>query len=501
MNMSEPRVRWPPCTCCDFLPDEWPWEDGVLVIRSCMKICTYCHETLRDAASLRRHLRSGKHKKQNLEITPGLDGRPSIHQASTASPNILPANPTAKEELPAKPTTKEEQLRWMEKEGILEWQIESFRGLKLQTVDEMLPADEKLWTECNGRVPSKTDAQHCWLKVKPTDTKLFEETLLRITESKGNISKAYSVVRKDGVDGGGNPATVLAQLWNPDAWNTQKLRDLRILEDDCIAVSPTFRVEAYQASNLQAMLTPKHSVSQLHFDPADGQSLIVGDKGSKIFALFPSSALNIELMLSTAGKDAALETIGSKLEGGLTFTLSPGEAIDLPQSCFHKVWTIEGCFLATLDFTTPGSIGAYLRIIGSGLDKILTEPVQIDLFDWFLTTFNIALLNGFVDDALRVWLEIANFSLAWAQQHPLWFKEAKSILGKFLASPASIRQNCPCERMGQEESFRLHFRRCHLLSSKRRLENSDDVPSKRLRSVLRKLHPPAETNDKVLRGQ
>jgi hypothetical protein len=194
----------------------------------------------------------------------------------------------------------------------------------------------------------------------------------------------------------------------------------------------------------------------------------MGKEGSKIFTTFPNSIPNMNLLLSTAGKEAALEMIGPHLEGGLTFTVYSGEAIDLPMNCIHKVWTTGGCFLVTMDFTTPNSIKAYSRIISTELGKLLVTALQVDLFDWFLTSLTIALENDRVYVALYVWIELVDSTTEWARENSGWAKEAKAVFDKFLSSPASLKQNCPCGMKISARDFRQHFREYHILSVSRK---------------------------------
>jgi len=65
-----------PCNCCVFDPNDWPWQNCKLRIRPCMRVCTYCGDELGEAIALRKHLKCGKHKEQQLTIVNESAGRP-----------------------------------------------------------------------------------------------------------------------------------------------------------------------------------------------------------------------------------------------------------------------------------------------------------------------------------------------------------------------------------------------------------------------------------------
>jgi len=178
--------------------------------------------------------------------------------------------------------------------------------------------------------------------------------------------------------------------------------------------------------------------------------------------VFPNTKHNIDILVSTSYRDPDLERIGQDLEGGLTFTLNSGEAIDLPMNCIHKVWTLEGCFLANIDFATRDSVKAYPRIMSTGLDRMIDTPTQVELFNWLLESLGVALENGRADVVLRVWVELQVRMRDWAQDRAEWGKEAKSILMKCMLLPSN--QQCPCGGMGPEEGFQMHFEKWHSLS-------------------------------------
>lgn len=356
-----------------------------------------------------------------------------------------------------------------------------------------------MWIQYNGRVPKKHDARRCWARALPDniDIRLFTETVSLISKCKKDTSKACVVIHRGDPDFQIDPLTAVAQLYCPDPWNPMKLLDLRlpVLPDGILKAPPGLKADPDSVDNLQLMLTPKYSWTQLHFgmaltrfgdaplilaDNADGLSIITGKKGKKIFATFPNSPKNSKYIRHTSGREAKLEEIAEYLELGITYTIEAGEAIDLPMNCFHAVWTLEGCFLALIDFTTPDSAKAYSTIISTGLHQIIGSDRQKDLFEWFLTCLNVTLGNEHVTDALFVWIDLYEYVKEWAWQNPAWKQKAIVLWEGFLSSPSSCEQICPCRRRGSVRDFVKHFRSSHLFSfeRKRSLDKSNEATGK-----------------------
>ncbi|ESZ92710.1 hypothetical protein SBOR_6922 [Sclerotinia borealis F-4128] len=399
---------------------------------------------------LRRHLKeSKKHKAQQFTIVSEDAGRPPRKNIDNSiSSSISNGGLCHASNLSSTTSAHEEQILCMEREAFDDNVIGTFRKLNLSTVHDISPEMKELWIKYNGRVPEKHNARRCWTDERPSDAKLFTATVEQIQNSSVTciiIQRGEPTDKKEAIQ-------AVAQLAFPDPWNPLKLLDLRlpILTNDILRV-PNDIAHAYEADNLQVLLTPKYSWTQLHFDNAEGLSGIIGKTGKKIFATFPNSPNNVKLFQSTLGREAKLEEIGSSLEGGLTFTITSDDAIDLPGNCFHAVWTLEGCFLATLDFITPSTIKVYSRIICAGLDEFVGAMRQKDLFDWLLTSFEIAYKNGSVGDAVSSWIELLDRAKEWACGHPKWSKKAIGLFEEFLSSPASLDQICARNEPGTED--------------------------------------------------
>ncbi|KAM0158527.1 hypothetical protein ACHAQE_005437 [Botrytis cinerea] len=469
-SLASPEKRFKPCNCCDFNPHEWPFRSATLRIRKCMNRCVYCGKKFSRTTRLRKHLKESKvHEAQQFTIINGDAGRPRNRVSNSAksyrnidngtSSPIYNGGSCQASNLSSTTSAHEEQTLCMEREAFDDNVIGTFRKLNLSTVHDISPEMRELWMKYNGRVPEKLNARRCWTDERPSDAKLFTATVEQIQ----NSSVTCTIIQRGEPTDKKEAIQAVAQLAFPDPWNPLKLLDLRlpILTDDILRV-PNDLVCAYEVDNLQVMLTPKYSWAQLHFDNAEGLSGIIGKSGKKIFATFPNSPNNVKLFRSTLGREAKLEEIGSSLEGGLIFTITSEDTIYLPGNCFHAVWTLEGCFLATVDFITPSTIKVYSRIICAGLDEFVGEMRQKDLFEWLLTSFEIAYKNGSVGDAVSSWIELLDRTKEWACGHLKWSRKAIALCEEFLSSPTSLDQICPCGG-GQGKAFRQHFRDYHLL--------------------------------------
>ncbi|CAD6446258.1 6f84c146-6972-41d6-b92b-bd7f8c8dfd45 [Sclerotinia trifoliorum] len=476
-SLASPEKRFKPCDCCDFNPMEWPWRNAILKIRKCMDRCVYCGKKFSPASRLRRHLKKSKeHEAQQFTIVSEDAGRPPRKNIQNSISSFKSNRRSYSASNLSTISAHEEQILHLEREAFDDNVIRTFQKLNLSTVHDISPEMKELWIKYNGRMPSKLDARRCWTDERPSDAKLFAATIEQIQ----NSSVTCTVIQRGEPTDEKKAIQAVAQLAFPDPWNPLKILDLRlpILRNDIFMV-PNDLVCSYEVDNLQVLLTPKYSWSQLHFDNADGLSSIIGKTGRKIFATFPNSPNNIRLFRSTLGREAKLEEIGPSLEGGLTFTITSDDAIDLPGNCFHAVWTLEGGFLATLDFTTPSTTKGYSRIISAGLDEFIGTMRQKDLFDWFLTSLEIAFKNEYVDDAVSSWIELLDRTTEWAHGHHEWAKKAADLCEKFLSSPASLDQICPCGG-GQGKAFRQHFRDYHLQVLHKRQHNKSNKPQKKL---------------------
>ncbi|KAK6605155.1 hypothetical protein H4I96_05737 [Botrytis cinerea] len=419
-SLASPEKRFKPCNCCDFNPHEWPFRSATLRIRKCMNRCVYCGKKFSRTTRLRKHLKESKvHEAQQFTIINGDAGRPRKNIDNGTSSPIYNGGSCQASNLSSTTSAHEEQTLCMEREAFDDNVIGTFRKLNLSTVHDISPEMRELWMKYNGRVPEKLNARRCWTDERPSDAKLFTATVEQIQ----NSSVTCTIIQRGEPTDKKEAIQAVAQL----AFQT---------------LEPTEAV----------MLTPKYSWAQLHFDNAEGLSGIIGKSGKKIFATFPNSPNNVKLFRSTLGREAKLEEIGSSLEGGLIFTITSEDTIYLPGNCFHAVWTLEGCFLATVDFITPSTIKVYSRIICAGLDEFVGEMRQKDLFEWLLTSFEIAYKNGSVGDAVSSWIELLDRTKEWACGHLKWSRKAIALCEEFLSSPTSLDQICPCGG-GKERHF------------------------------------------------
>ena len=66
-----PTTRVPPCDCstCEFHPEDWPWKNAKLYMRSCWTRCPYCNTQYPSVRNLKRHLlHTAHHRSQNIKL-------------------------------------------------------------------------------------------------------------------------------------------------------------------------------------------------------------------------------------------------------------------------------------------------------------------------------------------------------------------------------------------------------------------------------------------------
>lgn len=155
----------------------------------------------------------------------------------------------------------------MEKEGFSKRDVDTFRGLTLSTADDIPLQVRQLWEKYNGGVPERWDARRCWVATPPTDAELLEATIDQIHQSKSDPSLVCSVIHRGDPDEKIGPLRAVAQLAFPDLWNPLKLLDLRlpVVRDGILKLPKGLSANMSEPDNLQTMLTPKYSSSELHF--------------------------------------------------------------------------------------------------------------------------------------------------------------------------------------------------------------------------------------------
>ncbi|OBT78266.1 hypothetical protein VF21_03041 [Pseudogymnoascus sp. 05NY08] len=331
------------------------------------------------APKLRRHLVLVMiHEGQNFTIETPLIGKPNMARKrtvqdltkeaaavySSGSVQALLNSVSAQPHNHALPQTHSEQILHLEQKSFIPRVVQTFKTLKLCTPSDISPETQALWIKYNGRVPTTIDARECWGKKRPTDKELFLATYEYLQDPK----EVLVIRRGETINDLLAARDAFGQLANPYCWQPIKLIgfQLDILPDGILTFPfPSDIVQRYHPSNLQLMLTPKYSRTTLHLDAADGLSGIVSQTGRKIFATFPNSPYNNSLFKSTGSNEGKLETVGDRLEGGITITITAKDVIDLPANCLHAVWATKGCFLASLDYTTPESVEVYADLLGN----------------------------------------------------------------------------------------------------------------------------------------
>lgn len=68
-SQSKPtEASFAPCECHVFNIDDWPDEKGPIRVATCMHICPYCGDDLRDSYSLAVHLQTSNYLERGLVL-------------------------------------------------------------------------------------------------------------------------------------------------------------------------------------------------------------------------------------------------------------------------------------------------------------------------------------------------------------------------------------------------------------------------------------------------
>lgn len=170
--------------------------------------------------------------------------------------------------------------------------------------------------------------------------------------------------------------------------------------------------------------------------------------------------------------------IGKDLEGGLIYKTTSSDAIYLPIGCIHAVFTVEGGFLLTIEFSTPESVKVLSSLFNSHFDRFKDDYSKAELPGQFIESVALALRRNRALVGLKAWIDMeerlrrwadnsedndsATKNTEWISRRPGWKKKIVKIWTSFFKSQFSENLSCPCEKMHRSQSLEEHFRADHL---------------------------------------
>ena len=214
-------------------------------------------------------------------------------------------------------------------------------------------------------------------------------------------------------------------------------------------------------------------------DHLDGISTVIGSC-VKLWLIFPPTSVNLALMGEADGQKAKFHRISERMEGGVIYKMTSADALYVPVGTIHIVFTIQGGFLFTIDFTTSISAKPMLKLITSGMDELKNK--QDKLFDQkkFLVALEISLWNNKVESALRTWIEALVHLKHELADNSILGKQVTKIWEDFFAERTAKGINCSCDSFQEGESLEKHFWEEHfwVRSPKRRSTRGTQEDSK-----------------------
>jgi hypothetical protein len=169
--------------------------------------------------------------------------------------------------------------------------------------------------------------------------------------------------------------------------------------------------------------------------------------------------------------------IGKDLEGGLVYKTTSFDAIYLPVGCIHAVFTVEGGFLLTIEFSTPDSVKVLSSLFNSHFDRFKDVYAKAQLPGQFIESVDLALQQNRPLVGLKAWIDMETRLRRWADnsedknsstknpewvsRRPGWKEEIGEVWNSFFASQVSEKLTCPCKKMGPNQSLEEHFHADH----------------------------------------
>lgn len=136
---------------------------------------------------------------------------------------------------------------------------------------------KEMWTQSTTTWPHIFESEQCWVSKRPSTEQMMFHTLdliasrkLAEKENRADDYREYCPAFRNGaIDSKIDPRTAIAQLYEPNKTHCVALIGYRLpdlLPDESVQVPGALStmVEPHDETNLQALLTPKFWVTDLH---------------------------------------------------------------------------------------------------------------------------------------------------------------------------------------------------------------------------------------------
>lgn len=136
--------------------------------------------------------------------------------------------------------------------------------------------------------------------------------------------------------------------------------------------------------------------------------------------MFPPTEHNLDLMRGERCENAKLFRVGNSMEGGFVCETTGDDALYIPAGCIHAVFTYEGRFLPSLDFTTRNSVVLFRNYLSKELHLALDEESRRNCLFAYLQCLEVALFNQRISEAVDSWLALEKTLEEVASHDRLW---------------------------------------------------------------------------------
>ncbi|KAI0398706.1 hypothetical protein F4802DRAFT_592377, partial [Xylaria palmicola] len=209
------------------------------------------------------------------------------------------------------------------------------------------------WSSIGLRPPLLFPANECWVE-KPTPECFLSDLILRSNPKTTVVCRGSprQPVNNLGISG------VFKQLLEPVT-----ARSLCAL--NMTSTLPQIKVPEWfygkyciyeNTHEVKTNITPKFSAVDLHVDCGAHGITLLHSGCVKLWALYPLTQTNFDLLTKVYCSNAILIELQGKLEGGTFCIQTEEQAIYLPPGCIHSTITLQGGLTPGITFTTAESL-------------------------------------------------------------------------------------------------------------------------------------------------